>query len=149
MVFQVFMNRRARSVRHPKLRVQVFYKKDVPPKLVGSRKSPAGYFKLSSPELTAYDVVAYPRSCPSLDHAATVFVELGEAIQEEALAELPQHGCKFSSLQRVGWLLDRAGWEEKTEPLRRVLQQHRLSWRLLDTRLSPGEGPRNQRWKII
>ena len=112
------------------------------------RKAPTGYFHLATSEITAYDIVAYHRSCPSLDHAATVFVELGEVLAEEKLAGLVGSGCILSVLQRVGWLLDFVGWKEKTGALHEALSKKRLLWRSLETRLA-GEGDRNKRWKIV
>ncbi len=41
-------------------------------------KSPAGFFRVATPEVTAYDIVACVRCCPSLDHAGTVLVELAD-----------------------------------------------------------------------
>ena len=113
------------------------------------RKSPAGYFRLATPEMTAYDIVAYHRSCPSLDHAATVLVELGEVLSAERLAGLvEEQGCMLSVLQRVGWLLDYVGWQEKTEELHAALRARRLPWRPLDSRLKSSD-ERDRRWKIL
>ncbi len=147
-VFQVMMNRSVRSVKCGSVKVQVCTKKEIAGDLIEQRKSSAGYYWISSPEMTAYDVMAYERCCASIDLAATVFAELGETIGPDSLASLPKYGCNIAVLQRVGWLLDRCGWKDKTDQLHAALRSHRRVWRLLDSRL-PSDGLKSDRWKII
>jgi predicted transcriptional regulator of viral defense system len=148
MQFQVFTDRQMRSIKHVKLHLALLFKKEITETMWEQRKSPAGYFRLATPEMTAYDIVAYHRSCPSLDHAATVLVELGEVLSADRLAGLIEQGCMLSVLQRVGWLLDYVGWREKTEELHAALGARQLSWIPLDTRLK-GSGEQDRRWKIF
>jgi len=148
VAFQVFMPRNVRPIDRGGVRVAVYCKKDIPVDSVEQRKSPAGYFRVSNPELTAYDVLAYPRCCPSLDLAATVFVELGESIDPSRLAKLVGANAATAVLQRVGCLLDRTGWEEKTGELHTALQAVRQSWRPMDSRL-PAKGKKNARWQVV
>ena len=115
---------------------------------VEQRKSPAGFFRVSNPELTAYDVLAYERCCPSLDLAATIFAELGESVDASRLSRLAEQGAKAAVLQRVGWLLDRTGWREKTEGLHEALRARRQAWRAMDSRL-PKAGEKSDRWKVV
>ncbi len=146
--FQVFANRRIRPITQSGLRIDVYYKKVIPAPFVDQHKATAGYFRASGPELTAYDILANRRCCPSLNHAATVFVELGEAIDPIRLAGLARLGGRISPLQRIGWLLDRTGWKEKTDALHEALKQRRLTWRPLEGR-SLSQGDRNDRWQIL
>lgn len=78
----------------------------------------------------------------------TVYVELGEAIDPARLAALPALGCRTAVLQRLGWLLDRAGWQEKTGALQESLCKSRRAWRLFDRRL-PVKGNRDRRWNVV
>jgi hypothetical protein len=75
-------------------------------------------------------------------------VELGEFLSADRLSDLIEQGCTISVLQRLGWLLDHVGWQEKAEGLHAALAAKRLSWSLLDTRLQAG-GPQDPRWRII
>ena len=147
-VFQVIVDRRLRSVRHTAFRMDTFYKEAISPCMWVKMKSPAGYFRVGTPEITAYDVIAYRRACPSLDHAATVMVELGDALRVAQLKLLGQHGCGTAQLQRLGWMLERVGWEEKCGGVEMALAGRRMPWRLLEPRMAPG-GPRNERWHIV
>ena len=66
-------------------------------------KSPAGYYRISTPEMTVYNPLRYPRACPSLDLAATILAELGERIEVERLALLTDLDTETSVLQRLRW----------------------------------------------
>ena len=162
ITFQVMANQRLRSIKHPGLwpnqkrlrrhgsglQVGILYKRHIDPGMWTAMKSPAGYFHVSTPEMTAYDVVAYRRACPSLDQAATVMVELGEAMRKSKLMALGRPECGTAPLQRLGWLLERSGWKEKAEGVGLALQGRQLAWRPLDSS-QPADGRRSVRWHII
>lgn len=147
-VFQVFMNKNVRPVTRSGVRFEVFYRKTIPETLVEQRKSPAGYFRASGPELTAYDILAYRKCCPSLNHAATVFAELGEAVDPHRLVDLLRMGGRISVLQRLGWLLEQTGWENKTERLYFSMKKRPCTWRKFDSRL-PSAQTKDSRWRVI
>ena len=145
---QVVRDREFRSLNKEPYHISFFYKKTIPESCCESRQSPAGYFSVSTPEMTAYDILRYPKACPSLDLAATVFQELGEKINPERLADLVDSGADLAALQRLGWLLDHTGWSEKTEMLASALPRRKAVWRPIRTDL-PGDGPRDSRWRIV
>lgn len=148
MQFQVFGDRQIRDVKQPGLHLATFYKRNLAASPTVTLKSPAGFFRASTPEATAGDIVAYHRCCPSLDHAATVLVELAEAIDARCLAGLLEQGVSLPTLQRLGWLLDHVKWPEKAEFLHTELSRNALNWVPLETRLPP-EGRRNDRWQVV
>ncbi len=148
MQFQVFGDRQLRDVKQPGLHLATFYKRNLAASPTVKLKSPAGFFLASTPEATAGDIVAYHRCCPSLDHAATVLVELAEAIDARRLAALPEQGFSLPPLQRLGWLLDHVKWPEKAERLHAALSRDALNWVSLESRLPP-DGRRNDRWRVI
>lgn len=147
-VFQVVVNRSMRSFRSPSLSVQLLYRQKITSAMWERKKVPTGYFRVSTPELTAYDLLSLRKACPSLDHAATVYVELGEAMRARRVAELCGAGFETPVLQRLGWMLDRAGWSKLTEGLAQGLSRRRRDWVHLATQL-PAHGNRNAKWRII
>ncbi len=147
-VYQVVTNHIFRPLRRKSLHIEFFRKKTVSQIMWEQKKSPAGYFRVSTPEFTAYDLLFLPRACPSFDRVATIFVELGEVMNEKNLAALCKKGCETVPLQRLGWLLDHTGWEKLTANLFKKLRQRRMVWRSLVPRL-PIQGQRNARWHII
>ena len=147
-VLQVVRDCRGANLHKGAYHVDFYHKQQINARMWEQRKSPAGYYRISTPEMTAYDLVRYPRACPSLDLAATILAELGERIEVERLALLTELDTETSVLQRLGWLLDTTGWEEKTVSMARLLQQRRHVWQPLRTD-APRDGEHNMRWHII
>lgn len=147
-VIQVVRDRRGGNLHKGAYHVDFYYKQEIVTAMWEQRKSPAGYYRISTPEMTAYDLLRYPRACPSLDLAATILAELGERIEAGRLAQLADLETDTSVLQRLGWLLDTTGWEEKTSSLAQRLSERRRVWQPLRTDASR-EGERNMRWHIL
>lgn len=146
-VFQIVADRQLRPIRQKNVAIDFFFRKPLMPECWEQKKTVTGYFRVSTPEATACDLVAYRRMCGSPDLIATVFVELGEMLRADRLAALaPLYEPPV--LQRVGWMLDLAGWKEKTEDLNKTLRQATLTWRPLQPGLPHG-AQRDQRWKIM
>lgn len=146
--YQVVVDRTIRSLQYGDLRVVFFQKKPIADRMWMQKTVPAGYLRVSTPEVTAYDLLFLPKACRSLSRVATILVELGEAMKALALAELCDTGCETIPLQRLGWLLDRAGWKKLTGKLHDALQHRKPQWRILEPQL-PEKGRRNERWRIL
>jgi len=147
-VFQVVANRQMRPLIRSNLKITFFRKGEIGQEMWEEKKSAAGYFRVSTPEMTAYDLLFFPRSCGSLDRLATVLVELGEAMKAEALAGLVNLGCETPILQRMGWLLDHTGWADLTDGLNKSLEGRRRVWSLLQPGIASSRH-RNNRWRIV
>jgi hypothetical protein len=147
-VFQVVVNRSMRPFRLPSLAVRFLYRRTIIASMWEQKKAPTGYFRVSTPEVTAYDLLSLRNACPSLDHAATVYVELGEAMRTRRVAALGGEGFETPVLQRLGWMLDHTGWGKLTAGLARGLARRPLDWVRLSTRL-PVKGARNGKWRVI
>ncbi len=59
-------------------------------------KTPRGYLKVSTPEVTAFDIVGYPHYAGGLDNIATVLTELAESLDAGVLASI-------AKLSPVAW----------------------------------------------
>lgn len=146
--FQVVVDRQLRPVMRGPYHVQFLFKKHITAAAWETRQSPAGYYRVSTPEMTAYDLLRYPKACPTRDMAATILAELGEVIHDDRLTHLLDQGAEIVTLQRLGWMLDAVGWSAKTEKLAGALQSHRHLWQPLRPDL-PADGPRDPHWRII
>lgn len=145
---QVVVDRAIRPFQHHGLRIAFFCKRPITERMWAKRSVPAGYLRVSTPEVTAYDLLFLPRACRSLSRTATILVELGEAMRAAPLAALCELDCETAPLQRLGWLLDRTGWDKLTGRLHKALLQRKPVWRRLDPRLPEGDR-RDARWRII
>lgn len=146
--FQVVVDRPLRPFHYRDLRLSYFLKSPVTDRMWIRKTVPSGFLRVSTPEVTAYDLLFLPKACRSLSRVATILVELGETMQGPALAALCQMECETIPLQRLGWLLDRTGWSKLTAELHAALQKRKPQWRRLEARL-PDQGPRDGRWRIV
>lgn len=117
---------------------------------VTQQKTDAGYINISSPSLTAFDLVFYSDRIGGINRATTVLSELAYELKPDALARTAQDFPQTTTVQRLGYLLEE------------VLQDTTLADALYDTlhdqnyyptKLNPKTDSENQkapnRWKII
>lgn len=95
-----------RNINTAKLKINFLYKKVLDSTNIKDRKTETGYIKVSSPELTALDLVTYFDRIGGLNRAATVINELSEEINAQVLTETAKRYNNISSIQRLGFLLD-------------------------------------------
>lgn len=115
-IYQVITNKLLRPIKIGRARIVFYFKKDFDNLPLVKIKTPTGYMAVSSPELTAFDLVSYLKQSGHIHHVSTVLAELGEEIDPQKLYEVAEHfsqGC----IQRTGYLLDVVGFHEKTGPL--------------------------------
>lgn len=122
MEFQVITSARLPGLRAGRSTVSFHFRRDIEDVAVGigECKTEAGTMRVSSPELTAFDLVRYSHATGGLDHVLTVLIELGAKIDGGKLAIL----CpKFetSVRQRLGYLLARGGHAHAAEVIRASL----------------------------
>jgi len=157
MEFQVVTDKLLPDIEAGRTRIVFSYRKDMAAVSAGieDRKTQSGYMKLSSPELTALDLVRYPQSGAGLDNIATVLSELAERLQPEKLASL-SGAFEKAVVQRLGHLLGRLGHPQTVEAMFAALSARGpLPWVELDPKqagdpdLSPPPSERDERWRVI
>lgn len=87
--------------------------KNFPEKLLEERKTESGYLKISSPELTAIDLINFEKRVGGLDRVSTVLNELSDEIKPEKFNPAFLKVVSSVSVQRLGYILDKV--LEKTE----------------------------------
>jgi predicted transcriptional regulator of viral defense system len=95
-----------RPIKSNKLKINFYYKKEWLGEDVKERKMETGYLKVSSPELTALDLVAYFDRVGGLNRVATILNELAEGLNNEKLAQTASRYGQIATIQRLGFLLD-------------------------------------------
>ena len=158
MEFQVVAPKRIPEVRAGRSRIAFYYCRDLDAVEEGIeyRYTGEGVMKLSSPELTALDILRYPQGSGGIHNVATVLKDMGERIDREKLARL-SGVMRKPIAQRLGYLLESVGYAALTGPLRKALQERpgRLPWVELDRReardpdFTPQPLERNARWKVV
>ena len=139
-----------RPIKNRKQSIIFCLKKGWNTDFVTQQKTDAGYINISSPELTALDLVFYSDRIGGINRATTVLSELAFELKPDKLAKNTEGFPQTTTIQRLGYLLEE------------VLQQSKLSDSLFNTLndrkyyptlLNPKTESENQkapnRWKII
>jgi predicted transcriptional regulator of viral defense system len=156
MEFQVVTDRQLPKIRAGRSWITFHFRKDMKSVREGiiDRQTDTGKMKVSSPELTALDLIQYINAAGGIDAVATVLADLGRKIDGEKLSALAKHFDR-ACVQRLGYLLDRLGHAERTQALHSHLPNKRLGWVTLNP-LKRGEKmseftsvERNERWHVL
>ncbi len=154
--FQVITDRQLGPIRAGRSQLVFRYRKDMEGVADGieQRKTDTGRMQISGAELTALDLLRYPRATGGIDPIATVLADLGPQIDPDRLAAL-SGAFERSVAQRLGYLLERLGYRERTDALHDALARGgEMFWVELD----PLEGAdrdfslavveRAKRWRV-
>lgn len=146
--YQVVTDRPLRDISCRGVGIRFLVKRDIKGTPIQKIKVVTGYIPVSTPEATAVDLIRYSRRVGGLDHVLTVLQELGDVIDPVKLAKVAKLDGKVAYAQRLGWLLERAGYAEKAKPLARWVARKKP----LDVKLEPSlpirGSLRNKRWSL-
>jgi len=95
-----------RAIKNDKVGINFYIKKSWNKKDVIKKKVDTGYINISSPELTALDLVNYYNEAGGFNRVATVIEELKEVIQADKLIDSAKQYEEIAVVQRLGYLLE-------------------------------------------
>jgi hypothetical protein len=80
-------------------------------------KTPTGHSRVSTPEITALDLMRCRKGSGSIDFAATVTAQLAERLNPVRLAEVAHASGEIAIAQRLGYRLERTGHADRATAL--------------------------------
>jgi len=95
-----------RPIKNDKVGIHFYIKKSWNKEDIVKKKVDTGYINISSPELTALDLVSYYNEVGGFNRVATVIEELKEVIQSKKLVETARQYEEVSVVQRLGYVLE-------------------------------------------
>lgn len=95
-----------RPIKNDKVGINFYIRKSWNKKDIIKKKVDTGYINISSPELTALDLVNYYNEVGGFNRVATVIEELKEVIQADQLVETAKQYEEVAVVQRLGYLLE-------------------------------------------
>jgi predicted transcriptional regulator of viral defense system len=147
--YQVVVSSAVRPVESDVVRIQFFRNKGLRKVAVEQMKTYTGYIPVSTPACTALDLVRFNSKIGGLDAVLTVLVELAEKITLQDLIASARKEAERSQVQRLGWLLDRIGRKDLSEPLAEWLgKKHPTKVRLDISRRVRGFH-NDRKWQVI
>jgi predicted transcriptional regulator of viral defense system len=137
-----------RSIRSKKLKLTFISKKIWEQSAIEQKKTRAGYLNVSSPELTAFDLLENVHIF-GINRITTVLEELYEEMRPSQLFKIAKLIDNRANIQRLGYILDTVVNEEKlANTLYKVLNKTSFS----PVPLSPQKekkGEIDNKWKMI
>mgnify|MGYP000020558761 FL=1 len=120
-----------------------------PSKNIIEKKSDAGIFKISSPALTAVDLIHHHNKLGGINRMLAILEELSEEITKNDIEELLTWYPHKSTLQRFGFLLEELQVEEiLLEPIIQHLKKSKYFPVLLSPKSKQKAGAVNNNWKV-
>jgi predicted transcriptional regulator of viral defense system len=147
--FQVVVDAPLRPVRVGNLNVVFMKKEGVERCPVQRVNTSTGTMAISTPEVTAFDLVKYAAKAGQLSNVATVLAELAEKIDPEQLVSVAEDtGVEMSVVQRLGYLLDEVEMSESATSLASWVAMRSPRWVQLRPGRSATEAPTADRWRV-
>jgi predicted transcriptional regulator of viral defense system len=145
--FQVMVGKPRSGIECGKICVDFHVRKDLRQVKTVAMNTPRGPVRVSSPEMTALELVGYVKHAGGLDNVATVLVDLAEVIDGARLVkEAAQAPLAWS--QRLGFLLDLVEAKEAASTLLPYVKEHATRVAPLDAALPRTGSKRSERWRI-
>ncbi|HMJ46316.1 MAG TPA: type IV toxin-antitoxin system AbiEi family antitoxin [Ferruginibacter sp.] len=137
-----------RDIKNKKLKINFFVKKNWEDEDVIQKKTDAGHINVSTPELTALDLLYYPNSI-GINQTVTILKELVSEIKVPELIRTAKYYPQTTAIQRLGYLLDKELQNEKlSDALLKVLKDKKMfPVSLSNSKDKVGESDDN--WKVI
>lgn len=137
-----------RNIRNKKLKVNFFIKKCWRQEDLIKKKTDAGYINISSPELTALDLLFYLEKI-SINQTYGILRELVSEMEPKKLVETARNFPQTAAIQRLGYLLENELDEKKlADALYQILDEKNYFPIPLSNKKSK-TGEINSRWKVI
>lgn len=137
------------AIRKNSFDIRFFTTAKWPSKNIIDKKSDAGIFKISSPVLTAVDLIHHQTKLGGLNRMLAILEELAEEINQNDIAALLTWYPHKSTLQRFGFLLEEVNADQK---LNDQIKQHLKQSKFFPVLLSPKSGQKpgavDNFWKV-
>ncbi len=124
--FQVLTANRIKPIKAGKQTISTIHKSDLSKFPFQEAQTETGYFRLSTPEVTAFDLLQFHKQSGGYQHIVTVLSELSERLDAKKLVQVSEIESDVSISQRLGHLLSTLGFEKLVEPLKKHLGQQSL-----------------------
>ena len=137
-----------REIKTQKQNLTFFTKSSWNADWLEKKKTDAGYVMISSPELTAIDLVQYHKRIGGLNRIIPVLEELTEKIKLSKLTAIAE-ASTFPTLQRLGFLLEELSESKLAEGLANILSKNETSTAPLSLSHKRDNRIINEKWKLM
>ncbi|MCC5918873.1 MAG: type IV toxin-antitoxin system AbiEi family antitoxin [Cryomorphaceae bacterium] len=138
-----------RNIKKGNIYLNISTSSNWPVKNIQQKKSDAGLFNISSPALTAIDLIHYQSKMGGLNRVLAILEELAESITPGDIKDLLQWYPHISSIQRLGFLFEELQTDKiLLAPFQVYLSEKKFFPVLLSPDKDKKPGKANNLWKI-
>ncbi len=150
MVFQVVIRETRPDIELTRTTLQ-FVKNSVKfdSKMLTQHKTRAGYYSLSTPEVTVVDTVYYRKRAGGLSNVASIIAEMHDQLNSNVMLDYALRAHGKSTAQRLGYVLEELGLKALTKPFRGYVEEHDPAWAALNPSGPRSGHERNSTYKVI
>ncbi|NND07467.1 MAG: hypothetical protein HKN87_13905 [Saprospiraceae bacterium] len=149
MQFQVMTKKPPlRSIKNKKLDIRFFVKSKWLDGDIEENKTETGYINVSSPALTAFDLVHYNKKIGGLNRIIPILEDLSESIRSPDLKRTASHQ-KVPVMQRLGYLFEQLGNEKLASVLYKRVDRKPLREIPISLAHKNREGELISKWNVI
>lgn len=131
------------------LKINFMVKSRFPSEGLIQKKTAMGYVQVSSPELTAIDLLIYVNNIGGINRVATVLQELCEVIDPQQFHKIIDENTPISVLQRLGYLMEHVlDQQSLANGLYKTFKDRIGRYNLLDIAQKSNPSRVGNRWKI-
>lgn len=147
MVFQIMANHPTRSCKTPREKIEFHFNKELLSLPTQEVQTQTGTMKVSSPEVTAFDLIKYEKHVGGMSAVALAMSGMKEKFRARKLANLCEH-YPAAVCQRLGVMLDFLQLDHLSETLFREIRGSVKKQVLFA--LSEAKGGRlNSKWNVM
>jgi predicted transcriptional regulator of viral defense system len=136
------------------IKISFVSKKNIPQKYLQQITVKSGYIPVSTPELTAIDLLLYIKNVGGINRVATVLNELAEVMDFGKISLDFFQYVNMADIQRLGYLLETLGFIELADSLLKKANEANLKFRkypltIKKQLINLADFPVDEKWKII
>lgn len=138
------------NIKKSSIDIHFFTTSKWPTKNILKKKSDAGIFNISSPALTAVDLIHHQTKLGGINRMLAILEELSEEINVQDIEDLLSWYPHKSTLQRLGFLLEDELQVESNlyEPIKECLKESKFYPVLLSPKSKERPGAIHNNWKV-
>lgn len=139
-----------RNINNAHLNINFIIKNEWNKNYIVQKKVETGFINVSSPELTALDLIFYYNQVGGFNRIVTVLEELCESINADKMLEVAKHYSPITTVQRLGFLLDVIlKRQDLSEPIKEFLKTIDYFPILLRPQKEKQEMITGNEWKVV
>lgn len=152
MLFQVITLKYSRLIKTPNTDIRLYRNNHIYKTGIEQKKTVAGYMNISTPELTAFDLVRYARVFGYYSQISGILSELSKRIRGKRLFTLARNICQehgdWIYWQRLGYLLDTVGFQHIADPLATLINDYQPGFGYLLSGKTENVLEKSSRWHL-